>query len=58
VARLTKYSWRHSRGAHPAREHLARRLLALFGSGIDSPDHIRMALDSIAKDWKPNGTHP
>ncbi|KQU83249.1 hypothetical protein ASD99_06485 [Mesorhizobium sp. Root695] len=41
-------------GAHPAREHLARRLIALFGGGIDSPDHIKMALDGVAKDWNPN----
>jgi len=40
-------------GSHPAREHLARRLIALFSGGIDSPDDIRMALDSIAKDIKP-----
>ncbi len=36
-------------GTHPAREHLARRLIALFSGGIDSPDDIKMALDTIAK---------
>lgn len=36
-------------GSSPAREHLARRLIALFTDGIDSPDHIRMALDKISK---------
>lgn len=36
-------------GSHPAREHLARRLIALFSGGIDSPDDIRMALDGVAK---------
>ena len=45
-------------GTHPAREHLARRLIALFSGGIDSPDDIRMALDSISKDWKPSTTQP
>ncbi|MCZ8548654.1 hypothetical protein OOJ09_31240 [Mesorhizobium qingshengii] len=45
-------------GSHPAREHLARRLIVLFGGGIDSPDDIRMALDTIAADWKPSQTHP
>jgi hypothetical protein len=35
-------------GSHPAREHLARRLIALFSGGIDSPDDIRMALDNIS----------
>jgi len=39
-------------GAHPAREHLARRLIALFSGGVDSPDDIRMALDGVAKDWR------
>jgi hypothetical protein len=39
-------------GTHPAREHLARRLIALFSGGIDSPDDIKMALDSIAKDYQ------
>ena len=39
-------------GSHPAREHLARRLFALFSGGIDSPDDIRMALDSISKDFQ------
>ena len=39
-------------GSHPAREHLARRLIALFSGGIDSPDDIRMAIDSIAEDWR------
>ncbi|RWK62140.1 hypothetical protein [Mesorhizobium sp.] len=39
-------------GSHPAREHLARRLIALFSGGIDSPDDIRMALDSISKDFQ------
>jgi hypothetical protein len=38
-------------GTHPAREHLARRLIALFSGGIDSPDDIRMALDVVSKDW-------
>ena len=38
-------------GLHPAREHLARRLIALFSGGIDSPDDIKMALDSVAKDF-------
>ncbi|QND68419.1 hypothetical protein HB777_33690 [Mesorhizobium loti] len=38
-------------GSHPAREHLARRLIALFSGGIDSPDDIRMALDGAVKDW-------
>ena len=41
-------------GTHPAREHLARRLIALFSGNIDSLDHIKMALDSVAKDWKPD----
>ena len=41
-------------GSHPAREHLARRLIALFNGGIDSPDDIRMALDGIAKTYHPN----
>lgn len=36
-------------GSSPAREHLARRLIALFSDGIDSPDDIRMALDKISK---------
>jgi hypothetical protein len=39
-------------GSHPAREHLARRLIALFSGGIDSPDDIRMALDGISKDFQ------
>ncbi|GLS41584.1 hypothetical protein GCM10010869_71810 [Mesorhizobium tianshanense] len=38
-------------GSHPAREHLARRLIALFSGGIDSPDDIKMALDSISKEF-------
>ena len=38
-------------GTHPAREHLARRLIALFSGGIDSPDDIRMALDGVARDF-------
>ena len=41
-------------GSHPAREHLARRLIALFSGGIDSPDDIRMALDGIAKTYHPD----
>ena len=36
-------------GSHPAREHLARRLIALFSGGIDNPDDIKMALDSTTK---------
>lgn len=36
-------------GTHPGREHLARRLIALFSGGIDSPGDIKMALDTIAK---------
>lgn len=39
-------------GTHPAREHLARRLIALFSGGIDSPDDIRMALDGVARDFQ------
>jgi hypothetical protein len=39
-------------GSHPAREHLARRLIALFSGGIDSPDDLRMALNSISKDFQ------
>ncbi|PAP96646.1 hypothetical protein [Mesorhizobium wenxiniae] len=39
-------------GSHPAREHLARRLIALFSGGIDSPDDIKMALDSISKEFQ------
>ena len=39
-------------GTHPAREHLARQLIALFSGGIDSPDDIKMALDGIAKDFR------
>ncbi|PAP95566.1 hypothetical protein CIT31_14365 [Mesorhizobium wenxiniae] len=39
-------------GSHPAREHLARRLIALFSGGIDSPDDIKMALDSISKGFQ------
>jgi hypothetical protein len=39
-------------GSHPAREHLARRLIALFSGGIDSPDDIKMALDKFAKGWQ------
>ena len=38
-------------GTHPAREHLARRLIALFSGGIDSPDDIKMALDRSATDF-------
>lgn len=38
-------------GSHPAREHLARRLIALFSGGIDSQDEIWMALDLASKDW-------
>ena len=34
-------------GSHPAREHLARRLIALFSGGIDSPDDLRMALHAF-----------
>jgi|GEM_PF-6635044 len=41
-------------GSHPARQHLARRLIALFGDGIDSPDDIRMALDSASNGWQTN----
>jgi hypothetical protein len=41
-------------GSHPAREHLARRLIALFSGGIDSPDDLRMALHSISKDFQPD----
>ena len=32
-------------GSHPEREHLARRLMALFSDGIEKPDDIKMALD-------------
>lgn len=39
-------------GSHPAREHLARRLIALFSGGIDSPDDIKMALDKLSKRWQ------
>lgn len=39
-------------GSHPAREHLARRLIALFQGGIDSPDDIKMALDGVAKGFQ------
>lgn len=39
-------------GTHPAREHLACRLIALFSGGIDSPDDIKMALDTIAKGFQ------
>lgn len=39
-------------GSHPAREHLARRLIALFRGGIDSPDDIKMAMDTAAKGWQ------
>jgi hypothetical protein len=39
-------------GSHPAREHLARRLIALFSGGIDSPDDIKMALDGISKGFQ------
>ena len=45
-------------GSHPAREHLARRLIALFSGGIDSQDEIWMALDGIAKDYKPGAIQP
>ncbi|MGX5827339.1 hypothetical protein [Mesorhizobium sp. 43Arga] len=41
-------------GSHPAREHLARRLIALFSGGIDSPDDIRMALDVASNGWQTN----
>jgi len=41
-------------GSHPAREHLARRLIALFSGGIDSPVDIRMALDSAPNGWQTN----
>lgn len=36
-------------GSHPARERLARRLIALFRDGIDSPDDIKMALDGVSR---------
>jgi hypothetical protein len=39
-------------GTHPAREMLARRLIALFIGGMDSPDDFRMALDRISKDFQ------
>jgi hypothetical protein len=39
-------------GSHPAREHLARRLFALFSGGIDSPDDIKMALDRVSIDFQ------
>lgn len=41
-------------GLHPAREHLARRLIALFTGGIDNPDEIRKALDSASNGWQSN----
>ena len=41
-------------GSHPAREHLARRLIALFSGNVDSPDDIRMALDSASNGWQTN----
>lgn len=41
-------------GSHPAREHLARRLIALFTGGIDNPDDIRKALDSASNGWQTN----
>jgi hypothetical protein len=41
-------------GSHPAREHLARRLIALFTGGIDNPDEIRKALDSASNGWQSN----
>ena len=41
-------------GSHPARQHLAVRLIDLFSGGIDSPDDIRMALDGIAKTYHPD----
>ncbi len=45
-------------GSHPAREHLARRLIALFSGGIDSPDDLRMALHAFATDSKPGAAQP
>ncbi|PBC00494.1 hypothetical protein [Mesorhizobium sp. WSM3860] len=41
-------------GPHPAREHLARRIIALFTGGIDSPDELRMALDRASNGWEDN----
>jgi len=41
-------------GSHPAREHLARRLIALFTAGIDNPDDIRKALDGASNGWQTN----
>jgi len=41
-------------GSHPAREHLARRLIALFTGGIDNPDDIRKALDGASNGWQTN----
>lgn len=41
-------------GAHPAREHLAGRLMSLFRRGIDSPGDIKMALDSASNGWQTN----
>jgi hypothetical protein len=41
-------------GSHPAREHLARRLMELFGRGVDNPDQVRMALDSASNGWQTN----
>lgn len=34
-------------GQHPAREQLGRRLMTLFGEGIDDPDEVKRELDSI-----------
>jgi hypothetical protein len=41
-------------GSHPAREHLARRLIALFTGGIDDPDYIKRDLDSVSNGWQTN----
>ncbi len=42
------------KGSHPAREHLARRLMALFRGGVDSPDDIKIAMDRASNGWQTN----
>lgn len=39
-------------GTHPARDQLGRRLMTLFGEGIDHPDEVKRELDDILKGFQ------
>lgn len=42
----------HVPGKHPAREQLGRRLMTLFGEGVDDPDDVKRELDDILKGFQ------